>query len=216
MRQVNNMKNVCQSKPLLSGVLLMILVFLPASGFSQYRKTEQIKKTAKQTVISQEQTSFSSEGEIKSRVEIPAAVLKQLSEYDNGRLAQCQQEADLRRSDAAEHFAASTISLNDDGRKDLLVQAQTGCFTGAHNTTFWLFARNNKKSADYELIFDIAVDFLKVLKTSAEKYRDIETASHTAVELYTINWEFDGRKYRKSRCRLTNENNRTSEIKCDF
>lgn len=208
------MKNIYQSNRLPYAALLIIFVLLSANVYGQSKK---LKPPVKQMLIVKEQTSFSSEGEISNRVKIPADVLKQLSEYDEGRLSQCQQDADTSKPNAAEHFAASKINLNGDTRPDLIVQAQTSCFMGAHNTTFWLFVDTNKKStASYKLVFDVAVDFLKVLKTSAERYRDIETASHTAVELYTIKWTFDNQKYKKSRCLLTDENNKVSKIECNF
>lgn len=211
------MKNICQSNRHRCTVLLIVFVLSLANAYGQSKKTLQLRKPAKQTAVVKEQTSFSSEGKISNQVKLSADVLKQLSEYENGRLSECQRDADISKQNSAEHFAASKINLNGDGRQDLLVQAQTGCFMGAHNTTFWLFTGVNQKSnADYKLVFDTAVDSLRVLRTSANDYRDIETASHTAVELYTIKWKFDGRKYVKSECRLTDENNKTSKIKCDF
>lgn len=211
------MKNTYQSNRSRCAALLIVFVLSSANFYGQSKKTAQIRKFTKQTAAVKEQTSFSSEGVISNQVKLPADVLKQLSEYENGRLSECQRDADIRKPTSAEHFAASKINLDGDGRQDLLVQAQTGCFMGAHNTTFWLFVDVDRKSnARYKLVFDTAVDFLKVLKTSANGYRDIETASHTAVELYTIRWKFDGRKYVKSECRLTDENNKTSVIKCDF
>jgi hypothetical protein len=211
------MKNIYQSNRFRYAALLMVFVLLSANVYGQSKKTWQLRKSAKQTAAVREQTSFSSESKISNLVKLPANILKRLSEYENGRLAECQRDTDVRKQNAAEHFAASKINLNGDGRQDLLVQAQTGCFMGAHNTTFWLFVDVNQKSnAGYKLIFDTAVDSLRVLRTSANGYRDIETASHTAVELYTIKWKFDGRKYVKSECRLTDENNKTSKIKCNF
>ena len=198
-------------------MLLIVFVLSLINIYGQSKKTKQTRKPTKQTVTLKEQTSFSSEGKISNRVKLPADILKQLSKYGDGRLAQCQQEEYTRKSNVAEHFAASQINLNGDGRQDLIVQAQTPCFMGAHNTTFWLFIDANQKSAaSYKLIFDISVDFLEVLKTSTNNYRDIETASHTAVELYTIKWKFDGQKYQKGECKVTDEKNKTRKIKCDF
>jgi hypothetical protein len=142
-----------------------------------------------------EQISFSSEGNILNRVKLPKDILEQLSDYDNGQLKECQ-NGNWRKADINDHFAASKININGDKQQDLIVQAQTTCFMGAHNTTFWIFARVGQRlSPGYELVFDLRADFLSILKTSTNGYRDIETASHTAVELYTTKWKFDGQKY---------------------
>ena len=211
------MNSIYQSIRSISAGLLIVFFLSLLNVYGQSQKTKQIKKPSKQEVILKEQTSFSSEGKISNRVKLPANILKQLSDYDSGRLAQCQQDEYTRKSNIAEHFAASQININRDGRTDLIVQAQSPCFMGAHNTTFWLFINANQKSGGkYQMVFDISVDFLKILKTASNGYRDIETASHTAVELYTIKWKYDGQKYQKSECRLTDEKNKTSKIDCNF
>ena len=162
-----------------------------------------------------EQSSFSSEEKISDAVDLPSNILKQLTEYDDGQLAKCQRDKLTRRSNIAAHFAAAEINLNGDKLSDLIVQAQTLCFMGAHNTTFWLFTRTNSKSGrSYQPAFDIAADYLKILNSSTKGFRDIETASHTAVELYTIKWIFDGEKYRQSECTVSDENEKVSKIEC--
>ncbi len=162
------------------------------------------------------QTSFSSEGKITKAVKLPAKVLKQLGAYNAGQLAECQKDKSLRKTKAADHFAASALNFNGDNVPDLIVQAQTPCFMGAHNTTFWIFTRSNQKSnADYKMAFDIAADFLKILDTSTNNFRNIETASHTAVELYTIRWKYDGEKYQKSECTISDENDKVSKVECN-
>lgn len=182
--------------------LLVIFCCCAAQIFAQSRKSEQ--------------TSFSSEDKIKKAVKLPANALKQLGEYDDRHLAGCQKDSFLRKTKAVEHFAVSTINFNDDRLDDLIVQAQTPCFMGAHNTTFWIFIRSNQKAnADYKLIFDVAADYLKVSDTSTKNFRDIETASHTAVELYTIRWKFDGEKYQKSECTISDENDKVSKVECN-
>lgn len=159
------------------------------------------------------QTEFSSEGKIKKAVKLPAAVLKQLGEYDERQLGKCQKDKSLRKPNAAGHFAATAINFNGDNLTDLVVQAQTPCFMGAHNTVFWIFTRSNQ--ANYKMTFDTAADYLKILDSSTKNFRDIETASHTAVELYTIKWKFDGEKYQKSECTVRDENDKVSKVECN-
>lgn len=183
-------------------VLLLIFCFFSAQVFAQSKKSGQ--------------TEFSSEGKIRKAVKLPASVLKRLGEYDERRLAGCQKDKFLRRTKAADHFAASAINFDGNAFSDLIVQAQTPCFMGAHNTVFWIFTRSNQKpNAPYKMAFDIAADYLKVLNTSTSDFRDIETASHTAVELYTIKWKYDGEKYQKSECTVSDENDKVSKVECN-
>lgn len=203
------MKIIYRSNPKMKYITLIMAFAIFASGV--HGQTQKAKKKP----IIKEQTSFSSEGKISKPVKIPENVLKQLGEYDDRQLEQCQQDEFSRKANAAEHFAASKINLNGDQWLDLIVQAQTHCFMGAHNTTFWIFT--GKSETTYELTFDIAVDFLEILKTSTKGYRDIETASHTAVELYSVRWKFDSQKYQKSECKVRDsETEKMRKIKCDF
>jgi hypothetical protein len=182
-------------------LLLVIASLMCPFTYGQRRRTRQAK----------EQTSFGSETPITRPVKLPKDVLEQLSEFDDGRLKQCQKSEFGRESDITKHFAASAVNINNDGQQDLIVQAQTLCFMGAHNTTFWVFAKVEQRLfPGYDLIFAERADFLGVLKTSTNGYRDIETASHTALELYTTTWKFDGQKYQPRLCTI--EDFRTKKV----
>ncbi len=183
----------------------MLLVCSTADA--QRRRASQVK----------EQVSFGSEGEIKNAVKIPKNVLEQLAEYDDGRLKQCQSDEFSRQTNIAKHFAATKINLNGDKQLDLIVQAQTSCFMGAHNTTFWIFTEVEQRlSPGHDLVFSIAADFMGVLKTSTNGYRDIETASHTALELYTTVWKFDGSKYEARVCKIEDfKTKKVTRVKCE-
>lgn len=192
-------------------IILAIFALLETSVQAQTNKS---KSAATRT---KEQTSFSSEGKISKPVKLPSEVLEQLAQYDEGQLTKCQQDEFTRRPSVAEHFAAAPINLDGDQRADLIVQAQTPCFMGAHNTTFWMFTDSGAKpNVNYKMTFDITADFLTILKTSSNGFRDIETSSHTAVELYTIRWKFDGKKYRQSECLLRDENDQVTKVECNF
>jgi hypothetical protein len=196
--------------------MAILFVGLAMVSSAQIKGTPK-SKSAKGVVAVKEQTLFGSEEDVKHKINIPKDVLEQLGEYDNRRLEQCQQ-GDWRESKITNHFAATKISLNDDKLSDMVVQAQTLCFMGAHNTTFWIFTDVGQRlSPGYELVFDKRADFLEVLKTTTNGYRDIETGSHTAVEMYTAKWKFDGQKYQPRECKVENFNTkRISRIKCDF
>ena len=193
-----------------SKYIALSLVFgcLLTSGFGQSKKNTRPKNT-------KEQTSFSSEGATLNAVKLPSNVLEQLAAYDGGRLAECQKDDLTRQKSVAAHFAAAAINFNDDRQPDLIVQAKTLCFMGAHNTTFWIFtALSEKTNPKYKLVFDIPADYLKVLPTATNKMRDLETASHTAIELYTIRWKFDGEVYRQSECTVTGTDDKAKKVEC--
>lgn len=158
-----------------------------------------------------EQVSFGSETPISKPVKLPQSVLEQLSEFNNRRLADCQRMFDLRESNISKHFAASALRMNDDNEQDLMVQAQTRCFMGAHSTTFWIFAKVEQRLfPGYDLIFSASTDWLEVMKTYTNGYRDIQTAGHTALEVYTTIWRFDGQKYQPRECTI--EDLRTKKV----
>lgn len=165
---------------------------------------------SKQTRKVEEQISFGSETPIARPVKLPKSVLEQLTEFEDGRLKQCQQ-SDSRESDISTHFAASAVNINNDGEQDLFVQAQTLCFMGAHNTTFWIFTKVEQRLfPGYDLIFSVRTDWLEILKKYTNGYRDIRTIGHTAIELYTTTWEFDGQKYQPRQCTI--EDIRTKKV----
>jgi len=176
--------------------VIIIALFIIISLFSpvvlgQRRRTRQ----------SREQLSFGSEIPIVHRVIIPQAVLNQLADFEGGQLRRCQQSESSRKPTMADHFAASPMNINNDGQTDLVVQAQTLCFMGAHSTVFWIFAKFEPRLYPrYDMVFSERADYLGIRKPSSSGYRDIETASHTATELYTIVWKFDGQKYQRRLC----------------
>ena len=197
-------------------VMACVILILAMPCIAQVKKMPKPRVT-KSITTSTEQTSFSSDGKIVKIIKLPKDVLLQLNEYDDGRLKQCQ-SGDWSESNITNHFAATKINLNGDKQSDLIVQAQTICFMGAHNTKFWIFTDVGQRlSPGYELVFDMSADFLAVLKTATNGYRDIETGSHTAVEIYTTNWKFDGQKYQPRECKVENfTTKKVSRIKCDF
>lgn len=167
---------------------------------------------SKRTPKAEEQISFGSETPIAKPVKLPKSVLAQLSEFEDSRLKQCQQsDLGLRESDISNHFAASVVNINNDGEQDLFVQAQTSCFMGAHSTTFWIFAKVEQRLfPGYDLIFSVSTDGLEILKTYTNGYRDIRATGHTAIELYSTTWKFDGQKYQPRQCTI--EDLRTKKV----
>lgn len=186
--------------------LLVTITLISPAAFGQRSRVRSVK----------EQTSFGSETPIKRRVKLPKDVLEQLASFDDGYVERCQESEFSREPNISNHFAASPININNDRQQDLLVQAQTLCFMGAHNTTFWMFAKVEQRLLPgYDLVFTLRADFLSVLKTSTNGYRDLETASHTALELYSTVWKFDGQKYQPRLCTIEDLNsNKVVRVRC--
>lgn len=191
--------------------MIIIALFVISSLFSSIVLGQRRRRRQ-----SREQISFGSEIPVAHRVKIPQAVLNQLADFEGGQLRRCQQDESSRKPDMADHFAASPMNINNDGRTDLVVQAQTVCFMGAHSTIFWIFAEVEQRLYPrYDLVFSERADFLGIRKTSSKGYRDIETASHTATELYTIVWKFDGQKYQRRLCSTEDlSTNKVVRVRC--
>ncbi len=164
-----------------------------------------------------EQVIFESEKKILNPVVLPLSILVELSLYDHGQLIKCQQDKTQRRKNISRHFLASSMALNKDSAKDMVVQATSSCFMGAHNTTYWIFTASSgqRKHPEFRLVFDIATDFLTVLDSSTKGFRDLKTSSYTAVELYTIVWKYDGERYQKSECTITDLNEKVRVVMCE-
>jgi hypothetical protein len=167
-----------------------------------------------------EQTEFGSETVMSSPVKMPKDVVAQMLETDGGRLKECLKEEGQTEADVPKHFAASEVNVNDDGARDLIVQAQSLCFMGAHLTVWWVFSKNEGESGarsrpGYELVFTGGGDGLTILKTATNGFRDIETMSFSGAGTqfsYTV-WKFDGGGYKASICTVRNRG-KVSRVKC--
>jgi hypothetical protein len=167
-----------------------------------------------------EQTEFGSETVMSRPVNIPKEVTAQLLELDGGRLKECLKGEGQTVADVPKHFTASEVNVNDDGARDLVVQAQSLCFMGAHLTVWWVFSKAGSGSgaratAAYDLLFSGGGDGLTVLKTATNGFRDIETVSFSGAgaQLYTTVWKFDGGGYKASLCTVR-KGRKVSRVKC--
>ena len=162
-----------------------------------------------------EQVSFGAESLVERPVPLPPDVLRQLTRFDNRRVEECQQSLS-RRPSIRDHFAASEINLNNDSRRDLVVKAESTCFGGAHTRVFWVFLNVGQgRRSRYNLVFYTQTDFIKVLNTSRNGFRDIEAVRHTMRELYSTYWRHNGRGYRPRRCtHQVIEEERVTRIPC--
>src|SRR5216684_8749474 len=160
------------------------------------------EKRVRQPVV---QTSFGVEERVKRPVRLPRDVLQQLVNENAEQLKNCLQTDGVAEADLPKYFVASAIDINNDGQPDLVVQAGKYCLQGAHNTAFWVFTKAGQEIAPgYELVFSRHTDWLEVLKTSTNGYRDIQAAGHTALEIFSTVWKFDGTKYKPRACTVEN------------
>jgi hypothetical protein len=59
-------------------------------------------------------------------------------------------------------------------------------------------------------------DYLQVRSTSTDGHRDIETGSHTAPEMYSTVWKFDGQKYQPRECTVeTFRTRKRARVSCE-
>jgi hypothetical protein len=168
-----------------------------------------------------EQTSFGSETPISKPVKLPKGVAEQLLEVEDGRLKRCIEGNGETVSDVPNHFAASEADINGDGSRDLIVQAVSGCFMGAHLTTWWVFSKTEagfgmRVAPGYDLVFSGRGDGLSILKTQTNGFRDIETVSFAGAgtQFYYAVWKFDGSEYKARLC-TAESRGRKSRVKCD-
>ena len=89
-------------------------------------------------------------------------------------------------------FEASEIDLNGDRLQDLIVLPTDGCLFGANIAPFWVFLRTPK---GYKMALNVYAHNLDVLKTRTNGYRDLESTSASAVEVFSTLFMFDGKQY---------------------
>jgi hypothetical protein len=175
------------------GTLVVIVGIIFCSSFSAYAQRRKGRGST--------QTSFGSEMPIHRPARITADVVKQILEFDPEMTENCG----VNESDASGDLAGSSLDINGDGVRDLVTQATGGCFMGAHATHFWVFSKAETRLAPgYDLVFAAMADYLEVLRTKTNGFRDIETGNHTAVEMYMTLWKFDGEKYQAKECAVEN------------
>jgi hypothetical protein len=159
------------------------------------------------------QTSFGVETPVKHPVNLPKDVLQQLVNQSAEELRTCLKMDGSNEAALPKYFVASAIDINNDGRRDLVVQAGKYCLQGAHVTAFWIFTKGDKDYANYELVFTTHTDWLDVLPTSTNGYRDIREIGHNAVKLFTTVWRFGGQKYRPTDCTIQDALQRRKAIR---
>jgi hypothetical protein len=153
-----------------------------------------------------QQTRFGPEIDIEQRAGIPSYFSALLTKDDRQMLTRCQHDNELsylHKKSALDHFVGSFLDVrNPSGITTLLiVQSDSSCFNGAHNSKFWILAKQkNKTSARYKKIFEGQADGLEVAKKANLRYPRLEVFSHTAVEGYTSTLKYSRGTYRTVSC----------------
>jgi hypothetical protein len=131
-------------------------------------------------------------------------------------LIRCQEISGTRSIPFSKYFVASALDINSDGPADLIVQAGEFCLQGAHNTPFWVFTRVGQRfEPGYQLVFKTQTDWLEIKKASTNSYRDIADIGHTALEIFTNIYEFDGQTYQPRLCTVQSlKTKRVSRVAC--
>jgi hypothetical protein len=169
--------------------------------------------TLAQRRVAGAQTLFGSETPVRRPVRLARDVLRQIVETER----ECLGNTDTSDAQAARDVAGSAIDINGDGAADVIAQGLSGCFTGAHSTTFFVFSKSEVRlSPGYDLVLTTPADYLEVRRTSTNGYRDVETGYHTALEMYSTVWKFDGQKYQPRECAVeTFRTRKRARVPCE-
>jgi hypothetical protein len=154
-----------------------------------------------------EQTDFGSDPEVLIRkpVEIPDGALPFLRDTLSRGTINCIKNVNGLTPEQvpASWFVASEIHLDGPNDIDFIVQPKAlgkspspnGCLFGAHVVPFWVL-RN--RDGNYDLLLQTGGDFLQVLDSRTNGYRDVKGIGLTAVSATSVTFRFDGKKYQAS------------------
>jgi hypothetical protein len=140
-----------------------------------------------------QQTSFGIEERVTRPARIPAPVFRMLK--DDERVRECA--GDSQKKPRVSWFEASAIDLNRDGLPDYVVKAENVCLLGANIAPFWVF---RSTPTGYELALKTYSLGLDVLPSRTRGHRDIRVDAASAVEIFSAQYKFDGRRYVPWKC----------------
>jgi hypothetical protein len=157
-----------------------------------------------------EQTVFSSDGIVEKKkgdlvvhppierpVPLPDEILKFLRTDD--RVIKCLEPERVTEA-APTWFVAAEVHLHDKDQSDFVVMPVNGCLLGTNVDPFWVFA---KTAHGYDLLLKTFQYEIEILKSKSNGYSDIRGHSSTPVEIYTVQFKFDGQKYQSGDTHVT-------------
>jgi hypothetical protein len=150
-------------------------------------------------VQTDEQSTFAAEVvPLSHPVDLPKSALQVMKK--NVFVLSCLKGGSSPENVPGEWFVASKIYLRPTEEADLLVMprqtskspADNACLFQAHSMPFWILIRNG---TGYVVVLEEHVQVLRVLRSSSNGYRDIETKVSNLNESTTWIFGFDGQKY---------------------
>lgn len=150
-----------------------------------------------------QQTMFGSEVEITRPVTVSPSVLRKTGRDVRNEMSKCQKDKYRRATTLPDHFLGSLLNVHTStGEKELLIlQGNSGCFWGAHNTRIVILAKKSGTAdSTYKKIFEVQTDWLEVSTRSRRPFPDLTVFSHTAVELYVSTYRYSRGNYRAIKC----------------
>ena len=147
-----------------------------------------------------EQSVFAMEGiALRRPVNVPAPVLKLLREDES--VTACRQDQTDSTIIPSYWFVGSKVSLSTSVGTDLVVVPRNisgaekrvnACLLGAHTMPFWIFRKFDNQ---YRLVFSGSAQVLRLLDTSTNGLRDVETSISSTVGNTISHFRFDGHDY---------------------
>jgi hypothetical protein len=149
--------------------------------------------------VAQEQRHFSAEDEgVKEPVPVPQTVFEILKQ--NSLVTEALSNENLSPDKLpVTWFSASFVHLKD-AQEDDLVVIGIGPLRHANTVTFWVFRHVDGND---QLILTVMGHDLRILDHRTMDFNDIEASAISQQKVATINFEFDGKEYIRSRNKTT-------------
>jgi hypothetical protein len=140
------------------------------------------------SMLSKEQNSFSTEGEVYRNISLPSAVRVALEQDSFVKESMTSASVTTLPENWTE---CSLIHLSSPSERDYIVIGQQG-LTGAHATHFWIYRETPK---GMKLVLFAFFDSLDISPHQTKGFRAITGRYYTAVHDGRIHYSFDGNKY---------------------
>jgi len=168
-----------------------------------------------------QQTMFGSEVEVTRPVAVSNNVLRKIGRDVRNEMSKCQKDKYRRATTLSDHFLGSILNVHTStGEKELLIlQGNSGCFWGAHNTRILILAKKSGTAdSTYKKIFETQTDWLEISTKSRRAFPDLTVVQHTAVELYITPFRYSHGRYRQVRCnvqKMGDDSPKPRTIRCE-
>jgi hypothetical protein len=168
----------------LTVIVLLVPLTLCGSAISQFKHLQL-----------PEQTHFSAENEsVQKPVPLPEDVLVILKQDEMVRNALEDENVPADKLPST-WFSASVVHLSSPEKEDLIVVGEPP-LSGANIVTFWIFCASPH---GYELVLTAAAHDLIVRKKRWNGHLEIEMLAATAVEVSSVLFRWDGKRYAEYR-----------------